>query len=243
MIPKIIHYCWFGGKSVPKDVIDCINSWKKYMPTYEIILWDEDNFDIESNRYVKEAYASKKFAFVADYVRLFALHHFGGIYLDTDVEVLKPLDSFLIHKAFFGFEDENLISTAIIGSEKNGVWVKMQLDSYKNRVFIKDNGDLDTTTNVVTITANMVSEGLVLNNNKQNIHDMIEVYPKDYFSPKSYVTGRIELTKNTYTIHHFGGSWLPVLTRFRISLYHILGSKFSCKPRLFFKPFLKLMKK
>lgn len=225
MIPKIIHYCWFGGKSVPKDVIDCINSWKKYMPTYEIILWNEDNFDIESNRYVKEAYASNKFAFVADYVRLFALHHFGGIYLDTDVEVLKPLDSFLIHKAFSGFEDENLISTAIIGSEKNGVWVKMQLDSYKNRVFIKDNGDLDTTTNVCTITENMVREGFVLNNMHQNFNGIIDIYPKDYFSPKSYFSGKIKLTENTYTIHHFSGSWLTLTQKNKIKVRRLLGDK------------------
>ena len=152
MIPKIIHYCWFGGNPLPEDAQKCIASWKKYCPDYEIREWNEENFDIQSNDYVKEAYEAKKFAFVTDYVRLYALIAYGGIYMDTDVEVVKSLDAFLKHKAFSGFESSNSIPTRLMASEKDYPLFKTLMDDYENRHFLKEDGSFDMTTNTVTIT-------------------------------------------------------------------------------------------
>lgn len=208
-IPKIIHFCWFGKKPHNDLVIKCINSWKEHLPDYEIIEWNEENFDVNSNNYVREAYNSKKFAFVTDYVRLFALYKYGGIYMDTDVEVIKNIDEFLVHSAFSGFETEVNIPTAIMGSNKNNEWIKLLLDYYDNKSFIKEDGNFDITTNVTTIT-NITQEqfGIKLNNQFQDIKGVLTLYPNDYFCPKSYVTGKIKLTNNTHVIHHFNGSWL-----------------------------------
>ncbi len=208
-IPKIIHYCWFGKKPYNDLMIKCIDSWKQKLPDYEIVEWNERNFDINSNIYVKEAYESKKFAFVTDYVRLYALYNHGGIYMDTDVEVLKNIDEFLGHTSFSGFENEVSIPTAIMGSIKNGEWVKILLEYYDNKHFINEDGSLDTTTNVTIITK-LTKENykISLNNQYQDIPSILTLYPKDYFCPKSYKTGKIYLTENTYTIHHFNGSWL-----------------------------------
>lgn len=224
MIPKIIHYCWFGKGEMPPLAQKCILSWNKYLGDYKLILWDENSFDIDSVQYVREAYKSKKYAFVTDYVRLHALYHYGGIYMDTDVEVLKPLDQFLCYPAFSGFEDEKSIPTGIMASEKGGEWVKTQLDYYKNKSFIKLDGSLDLTTNVATITNLMVAEGFILNNKTQNFKDIITIFPKDYFCPKSYSTGELELTSNTHTIHHFAGSWVPRASKLKAKIKRILPS-------------------
>ena len=207
-IPKVIHYCWFGGNPLSELVLKCIGSWEKYCPEYEIIRWDESNFDINYNKYVKEAYEAKKWAFVTDYVRLYVLHEYGGIYMDTDVELLKNIDGFLDHSAFTGFEDDARISTAIMGAEKNNNWIGYLLSYYDNRHFIKADGGFDITTNVTTIT-NMTKEkyGIALNNTYQELKDGITIYSKDYFCPKDYEDGQIYLTENTHCIHHFNGSW------------------------------------
>lgn len=208
MIPKIIHYCWFGGNPLPSETQKYIESWKKYCPDYEIKEWNEKNFDINSNIYVKEAYENKKWAFITDYVRLYALYHDGGIYMDTDVELLKNPDEFLKHTAFSGFENEKYIPTALMASEKHGEWVKYLLSYYDNRHFIKPDGTLDTTTNVITIT-NMTKSKYHINldNTYQDVGGIFTIYPNDYFCPKSYKTGEITLTKNTVCIHHFNSSW------------------------------------
>lgn len=206
MIPKRIHYCWFGGNPLPELAIKCIESWKKYCPEYEIIEWNEKNFDLNCNRYVSEAYKCKKWAFVTDYVRLYAMVTQGGIYMDTDVEVLKNLDIFLEKRAFSGFETEKSIPTGIMACEKDFPLFKELLDEYKERAFIKENGEMDLTTNVTAITNTCLKHGLSLNNQLQQISDFT-LYPKEFFCPKNYETGKIECTKNTYTIHHFSGSW------------------------------------
>lgn len=206
MIPKKIHYCWFGGNPLPELAIKCIESWKKYCPDYEIIEWNEKNFDLNSNQYVKEAFECKKWAFITDYVRLHAMVTQGGIYMDTDVEVLKNLDSFLENKAFSGFEREDAIPTGIMASEKDFPLFKELLLDYEDRKFLNENGEMDLTTNVTTITNICLNHGLELNNQKQTIKDFT-LYPKDVFCPKSYETGIINCTENTYTIHHFSGSW------------------------------------
>ena len=206
MIPKKIHYCWFGGNPLPELAVKCIESWKKYCPDYEIIEWNERNFDLSCNKYVKEAFECKKWAFITDYVRLYAMVNQGGIYMDTDVEVLKNLDIFLKNKAFSGFERKDAIPTGIMASEQDFPLFKKLLDDYNERSFVKKDGEMDLTTNVTTITNICLNHGLILNNQKQTIDDFT-LYSKEVFCPKSYETGKIECTENTYTIHHFAGSW------------------------------------
>lgn len=208
MIPKKIHYCWFGGNPLPEDTQRYIESWKKFCPDYEIIEWNESNFDIDIYPYVREAYDNKKYAFVSDVARLYALVQEGGIYLDTDVEVLKTLDAFLHHTAFTCFENDNYVASAIIGGEKGCQYAKDHLDAYKNRCFVKSDGTLDTTANVVGMTQYMVEHGLRLDNTLQDFPGLITIYPNDYFCPKrSEITGYKILPKNAHTIHYFIGSW------------------------------------
>lgn len=208
-IPKVIHYAWFGRGEKPELARKCIESWKKYCSDYELKEWNEDNFDINSNEYVKQAYESRKFAFVTDYVRLYALYNEGGVYMDTDVEVLKPIDEFLKHKAFSSFENNNMIPTGLMAAEKGNVWIKDLLDEYDDLKFIDDEGNMDLTTNVTRIT-NLTRDkyGLKLESSYQELGGgIVTMYPHDYFCPKDWTTGEINITENSYTIHHFSGSW------------------------------------
>ena len=206
MIPKVIHYCWFGGNPLPTFAQKCIDSWKKYCPDYRIKQWDEGNVDLNSCAYIREAFEEKKWAFITDYVRLDVLFAEGGIYMDTDVEVVASLDSFLHHHAFSGFENETQVPTGIMACEKGFPLIQELLDYYKGRHFRLEDGRLDQTTNVYSITEICKRHGLKENNTLQDIDGFV-FYPKDYFCPKDYYTGRIQRTKNTRTIHHFSGTW------------------------------------
>ncbi len=206
MIPKIIHYCWFGGKPLPLLAQKCIKSWKKYCPDYELKLWNEKSFDIHCNDYVKEAYEAKKYAFVTDYVRLWAIYTYGGIYMDTDVEVLKPLDCFLHHPAFSGFESAKAVPTGIMASEKGGKWAERELKYYKNIHFRNADGSLNLITNVEIITNNLARDGFILNNCYQEHKDTIVMYPSNIFCPRD-TFGQPAGLPEAYTIHHFCGSW------------------------------------
>jgi mannosyltransferase OCH1-like enzyme len=192
---------------MPELAKKCIASWHKFLPDYEIKEWNEDNFDLSLFPYVQEAYEAKKYAFVTDVVRLYALYKEGGIYMDTDVEVTKPLDKFLSDTAFSGFESNCNVPTGIMGSEKGGKWVKSNLDYYINRHFRKFFYLYDYTTNVVFITNDLVAKGLKQDNTYQNFPDYVTMYPNDYFCPMNWATREIKLTENTCTIHHFAGSW------------------------------------
>lgn len=208
MIPKIIHYCWFGRGEMPELARMCIESWHKFLPGYEFKLWNEDNFDINCLPYVREAYDSRKFAFVTDYVRLFALYTEGGIYMDTDVEILKPLDDLLELTAFTGYEGSKHLPpvTGLMASRKGGEWVKEQLDAYTpDKHFILPDGSLDLTSNTKLITSIMMSHGFVPDGKYQTYKDL-HVFPVEYFCPRQ-TTYELLITENTYCDHHFMGTW------------------------------------
>lgn len=209
----MIHYCWFGKGDKPIISIKCIESWKKHLPDYKIIEWNEDNFDINVNEYVKQAYSAKKYAFVTDYVRLHVLLQHGGIYMDTDVEVLKKIDVFLDTAAFSGFESNEFIPTGIMGCIKGHTWVERLLNYYSDRSFINNDGTLNLIPNTKAITDITKSEyGLKPGNYTQILKDGINIYPSEYFCPKDWMTKELHVTENTYTIHHFSGSWIPKST-------------------------------
>lgn len=208
LIPKQIHYCWFGKGRKPNLALRCIESWRKYCPDYGITEWNESNFDMDRFPYAKEAYTTGKYAFVADVARLYALYSKGGIYLDTDVEVLRPLDVFLTDHAFSGFESGALISTGIMGAEEGNPWIRDLLQSYATRHFLREDGSLDYTPNTQAITRiSLEKHGLRLNGQRQELKGGVVVYPKDYFCPKDSGTDKIALTDNTYAIHYYSASW------------------------------------
>lgn len=228
MIPKKIHYCWFGGKELPGDVKKYIDTWKKYCPDYEIIEWNENNFDITENQYCKEAYEAKKWAFVSDYARLKILYENGGIYMDTDVEVCKSLNRFLKYDWFSGFESEDRIPTGTMGACWNSTIIKIFLDDYNDRHFIKNDGSFDLTTNVEVMTKILKENYKVqLNNTRQIFGDNNLLLPFDYLCAKSFFTGEISKTENTYTIHHFKGTWKneedKIKDKFRLFLVKYFG--------------------
>lgn len=210
MIPKIIHYCWFGRKDKPKSVIKNIETWKRYNPDFIIKEWNEDNFNIGLFPYVSEAYQCGKYAYVSDVARVCALINEGGIYMDTDVECVRPFPDILLkNNSFLGFEDAEVlkIGSATVGSISGFTfWVNF-LDLYKNKKFILENGGLDTQPNTTLITSILEKNGLVVNNIQQIVLG-ISIYPKDYFSPKSYKTGKIVVSGNTICIHKYAASWM-----------------------------------
>lgn len=207
MIPRKIHYCWFGRKDMPLLAKSCIASWHRYMPNWDYKLWNEDNFDVDSIPYVKEAYEAQRYAFVTDYVRLFALKTEGGVYMDTDVEILKPLDDLLHLNAFTGYEGSKHKPpvTGLMASEADGEWVSEQLAVYDGLHFFSKDGTMDTTTNTQRITAIMKTNGFVCDGRLGQYKDLT-VFPSEYFCPHQ-TTGEYLLTDNTYCNHHFMGSW------------------------------------
>ncbi|XPD20753.1 glycosyltransferase [Bacillus haimaensis] len=208
-IPKIIHYCWFGEKEKPAIVKICMESWKKHLTDYQFMEWNETNSNIQENKYAHEAYKAGKFAFVSDYVRVKALFEYGGIYLDTDVEVFKPFDDLLKNESFWGFEQENYIATSTIGAKPKNKLIKEFLDLYKNRSFINKDGSLHVLTNVAMVTEMLEDLGLIRNGEFQTIQNVGTVYPQTYLSPYDYINCINFTTKDTYAMHHYHKSWLP----------------------------------
>ena len=226
MIPKIIHYCWFGGKPLPPLAQKCIASWKKYCPDYEIKEWNETNFNLNFNDYVREAYQAKKWAFITDVVRLYVLYQYGGIYMDTDVEVLKSLDPILNYEGVSGFESETQIQTGLMACKMGHPLFQELLNDYSNSHFMQADGNCDLTTNVTRITNTLLKYGLVQNNTMQTVAGFT-LFPKDYFCPKDPVTKQLHLTPNTYTIHHFDGSWVPKKEKYKYMILNKLGPDVS----------------
>ncbi len=226
MIPKIIHYCWFGGKELSELAKKCLASWKKYCPDYEIKCWNESNFDINSNRYVKEAYENKKYAFVTDYVRLYALYKEGGIYVDTDLEIIKPLDEFLKDRAFSGFENEEFVACGIIGAERKNNFIKEMLEWYEKNA--NQNDKLNFIPNPQIMTELLIKNGLT-KNGKYQVVDGVTIYPIEYFYPMDINSKKINLTSKTYSIHWYAGSWIPTKQRVKEKIYRaitaVIGEK------------------
>lgn len=207
MIPKKIHYCWFGRNPKPKLAEKCIRSWEKFCPDYEVIEWNEDNFDVfAAPKYVQQAYEAKKWAFVTDYVRLRAMTEEGGIYMDTDVELVKPLDPFLKHEAFGGFESAESVCTAVMGCCKGFPLFREFMGRYDHLSFLNADGSLNVTTNVETLTGILLDHGLVQNGQLQTV-DGLCLYPSEVFSPVSFESGQLHRTCKTVSIHWFSGSW------------------------------------
>ena len=210
MIPKIIHYCWFGEKSIPENLQRYMATWRTLMPDWEIKEWNEHNFSIATAPiYVQEAYREQKWAFVSDYVRLWALNQHGGVYLDTDVEVLKSFEDLLNNVAFIGLEESlaHLPGTCVMGCEAQCKWVKDMLALYDDICFVRKDGTFDMTTNVQRMGEKLVEQGFTPCREEQYVDVYrLRIYTHDYFSPITS-TRVMRKTKNTYCIHHFAGSW------------------------------------
>lgn len=206
-VPKVIHYCWLSGDPYPELVQKCIDSWHRLLPDYDFILWDKEKIKEISNSWVETAIAAKKWAFAADYIRLYALYNYGGIYLDCDVEVIKPFDDLLHLPYFMGREThKNVIEAAVMGSEPHQEWMKEVLDWYRAKSF--DTTKLNDPTIAIPVIIKKVLTSF----------PGVKILPADYFSPKNNRTGKIYITPNTYTIHHFDGNWFSDYQReyFRI---------------------------
>ncbi len=231
MIPKKIHYCWFGNNPLNNLAVKCIESWKKYLPDFEIIEWNEKNFDINCCQYVREAYEEKKWAFVSDYVRYKVLYEYGGIYFDTDVEVIRPLDKILLDGPYMGCENPTPEKMAVnLGVGCAAVpgmsFYREIIDDYESSQFVNDDGSQNLYTIVQRTTDILYTHGL------QNSMDIqfvagIKIYPSEYFCPINMDTGKLEITENTYTIHRFSASWVSGFDKFRGKVYFLIRKVFG----------------
>lgn len=213
MIPKVIHYCWFGGNPLPPLAEKCIASWKKFLPDYEIKEWNEQNFDVNIIPYTAEAYQAKKYAFVSDYARFWILYHYGGLYFDTDVEVIKPMGGIIAKGAFMGCEQDSKPGIELTVAPGLGLAVESKheiykaiLEEYDSFHFLNEDGSNNDKTVVEYVTEILKKHGLRNSPGIQNING-INVYPSEYFCPRNTVTKRMHITNNTYTIHHYMASW------------------------------------
>ncbi len=223
MIPKTIHYCWFGGNPLPELAQKCIASWRKFCPDCEIVEWNESNFDVQCCDYVKEAYEAKKWAFVSDYARFKILYEHGGLYFDTDVEVVRPLDDIVAGGSFLGREEGMDVNPGLgMGATPREAFYKELLDGYADRHFFTADGNFDFTTIVEYTTDHLIKYGLQNSNDIQKVRDIL-IYPKEYFCPMDYQTGELNVTENTCSIHHFTASWYDDSQRYAAGLKRKYG--------------------
>lgn len=246
MIPKIIHFCWLSTDKYPDLIEKCISTWKAKLPDYEFVHWDTDRFDLDSNIWVKQAFETKKYAFAADYIRLYAVYNYGGIYLDTDIEVLKKFDDLLVLPYFIGSEGNGIIEAGVFGAEKKCEWIGKCLEYYDGKSFIKEDCSFDTLTlpRIMMSQITKMRDIIEIKNNEiSNLkfdEDKLLMFPVDYFCAKNQGTGIIKTNDNTYTIHHFAMSWVPNKYVFLPNLKRKLMSVFGVKAIDFFINFFKL---
>lgn len=234
MIPKVIHYCWFGRNPIPQKLQRCIDSWKRVMPDYEIRLWNEDNYDITKCAYMKEAYEARKWAFVADYARLDILYKYGGINLDTDVEVLKRFDDLLELEGFCGFELDKKKKVCNVGLGLGCIIGQKMIGIIRNHYhtlhFAKSDSSIDTTPIPVIVTRILSQYGLKVSGERQTVNGLT-VFPVEYFCPMNPCTGEFNITPRTYSIHHYSATWLSEADqerrklRMKYSKFGSLGSE------------------
>ena len=236
MIPKIIHYCWFGGKPLPKSAEKCIASWRKFLPDYEIKEWNESNFDVNCTRYTAEAYAARKYAYVSDYARFWVLYRYGGLYFDVDVEIIKPLDDIIARGPFMGCESastEGAAPSALgvapglgLGVNPGLGLVKKLLDDYEATSFEAENQDRNAGIykTVVTYTTELLVERGLKNTNEIQLVDGIYIYPKEYFNPLEHIN-QLKITGNTRSIHWYDGTWQPKRYKIFRRLVRMIGPK------------------
>ncbi len=223
MIPRRIHYCWFGRGEKPKLAQKCIASWRKFMPDYEIIEWNEDNFDVNYNAYTKMCYEQKKYAFLTDYLRLLIIEEHGGIYFDTDVEVLKSFDDLLNQPAFAGFENETAVATGLgFGAEPHNSVIEQMIREYDDLL----DGEHGVVVCPKLNTLALEKFGFVANGSHQNL-GAITVYPKEYFNPLNNNTGTLDKTRNTYSIHWYSMSWMDSKKRIRSKVTRVFHRLFG----------------
>ncbi len=235
MIPKIIHFCWLSTDQYPPLIQKCIDTWKEKLPDYEFIHWDTNRFNLEDNIWVKQAFETKKYAFAADFIRLYAVYNYGGIYMDTDIEVVKSFNNLLERPYFIGSEGDGIIEAGVFGAEKNADWLKKCLDYYEGKEFIKADGTFDTLT-LPRIMMSQISQVRTFKeilpkdipSEKQHTdNDIIYMFPEDFFCAKNHGTGIIEKTINTYSIHHFAMSWMSKKKTFLPNIKRKLMSIFG----------------
>ena len=235
MIPKVIHYCWFGRNPLPKSALKCIASWKKFFPDYEIKDWNEDNFDVNMIPYTKEAYEAKKYAFVSDYARFWILYHYGGIYFDTDVEVIKPMDDIIERGAFMGREagTNGKVAPGLgLAVEKENPVYRALLDIYDSVSFLNMDGSLNLKTIVNYTTDLLIHEGLKMEDVFQIVSG-INIYPSPVFCPMDSTTGIIRITDQTVSIHHYDCTWMNhnslrfQLHRLKNFVFNLLGIRLA----------------
>lgn len=213
LIPKKIHYMWLGGKKIPEKLQHCIDSWKKYCPDYEIIRWDETNYDVHKNKFMAQAYDSQRYGFVPDYARLEILYEHGGIYLDTDVELLRNIDDLLYQEAFCSVEKWQVINFGgCSGAIKGHKSLEPFIESWSKRSLVRTDGTLDSISSGLIDTSIALKEGYRINGKNQTVNGM-NIYSYDYFHPYDYMSGKIEMTNDTFSIHQFHGGWLDENTK------------------------------
>lgn len=228
MIPKTIHYCWFGAGNMPSSSLKYVEEWQKILPEYVFKLWNEENFDVNLYKYASDAHADGKYAFVADVCRIHALYYEGGVYLDVDIQLIKDLSALLNHKAFGGFEattidilsNEKMINSqmGVVGSEPYGEWVQKILDKFRNTDYDKKN---NITINKI-VNDIIIKDGFKLIDQIQFIDNYLYLYPSSYFICKDCYTGVVEKKEHTYCIHHYNASWLKINDKFNLKIKNIL---------------------
>lgn len=222
MIPKIIHYCWLSGDRYPGNIEKCIESWKRVLPDYEYKLWSKDTFDITCNLWVNQAFEKKKYAFAADYIRFWSLYNYGGIYLDSDIEVVRSYNNLLNNECFMGFEYLNIPEAATIGAEPGQEWIKDCMNFYNDKAFCNEDGSLniDPVPYLVRLIINRDFNTDIRDNGKIQEIGNIKLFPYQYFSPKNFYTGKIESNSNTYSIHRFASAWGPGAKNRSVMTFH-----------------------